>query len=204
MGKRLAGLLAALPLAACLWLPPGAGARPRVGLEAVERTPATGTRLAARPAEEPGTRGWLFADSLIAFRTRANPAAIRFRLWNRATEPLRILRDSPAAAGECAEPAGAWELRETGLRAEPHVLAPGESWEGEAVPAVRVGPSAGAAPRTVGLACLVFDPAQPRAALRLGVERDGVRYDYTFWYRLAEPPREDPGALARRTAARPP
>jgi hypothetical protein len=201
MWKRLGLALVALPLAGCLWLPVGAGARPRLGLEAVERVPAGAPGGGFLPAAEPGERGWLFADSLIGFRTRARPASVRFRVWNRGREPVRILWDTAATAPPadgCPESAAGWMLRPDGTAGGPDTLAPGESWESDALPAARPAAPAGETWREAGLACLVFDPAEPRMALRLGVERAGVRYDYTFWYRLMEPPREDrPGEPGR-------
>ena len=200
MWRMLGVPLAVLPLASCLWLPVGADARPRLGLDAVERVPAAGAPgMAVRPAAEPGERGWLFADSLIGFRTRAKPASVRFRLWNRGSVPVLILRDSagtPHPAGACPDSATEWSLRASGAPESPAALDPGESWESDAVPAARLRDPAGAAWSGVGLACLVFDPAEPRVALRLAVERGGVRYDYTFWYRLMEAPREDGPAAA--------
>lgn len=194
MWKVLGVPLAVLPLASCLWLPVGADARPRLGLEAVERVPAGAPGGAFPPAAEPGERGWLFADSLIGFRTRASSSSVRFRVWNRGREPVRILAygtGPPTAAGACPETAADWSLRPNAVPGEPDTLGPGESWESDALPAARPLDPAGEAWRRVGLACLVFDPGAPRAALRLGVERAGLRYDYTFWYRLMEPPRED-------------
>jgi hypothetical protein len=197
MWKRLGLPLAALLLASCLWLPAGRGARPRLGLDAVERVPAGAPGGAIRPAAEPGERGWLFADSLIGFRTRANSAFVKVRMWNRGSETIRVLADGVAAsspAGACPDAAAGWTLRPDGAPGGTGTLAPGDSWESDALPAARPLDPAGADWREVGLACLVFDPAAPRVALRLGVERAGVRYDYTFWYRLIEPPREDAAA----------
>lgn len=193
MWKRLGLALVALPLAACLWLPVGADARPRLGLEAVERVPAGASGGAIRPVAEPGERGWLFADSLIGFRTRAHSSSVRLRVWNRGSEPVRILlygTGPRTPADGCPDSAADWILHPDEVPGGHDPLGPGESWESDALPAARLD-RAGDAWREVGLACLVFDPAEPRAALRLGVERAGVRYDYTFWYRLMEPPRED-------------
>jgi hypothetical protein len=53
------------------------------------------------------------------------------------------------------------------------------------------GPRAGESWEPVRLLCMVYDPAEPRAALRLGVETPGTRFVYTFWYRLMEAPLED-------------
>jgi hypothetical protein len=194
MWKRLRLALVALPLAGCLWLPVGADARPRLGLEAVERVPAGAPGQSIRPAAEPGERGWLFADSLIGFRTRARAASVRFRLWNRGSEPVRILlygTGPRTPANACPDTATDWTLGTGGAPGTPRPLEPGESWESDVLPAARPLDSVGEDWREAGLACFVFDPVAPRAALRLGVERGGVRYDYTFWYRLMEPPRED-------------
>lgn len=188
--------LVCLPLAGCFWHPVGGDARPRMGLEAVERSPAAGAPgQRDRPMVEPGARGWFFSDSLIAIRTQANLASIRLRLWNRGTEPVRIVWSQAAPVGEggdCPEAAGEWELRGSGAPGDADVLDPGQSRERRVTPAARVRTARGESWEPVRLLCMVYDPAQPRAALRLGVETPGVRFVYTFWYRLMEPPREDP------------
>ncbi|HEX7243449.1 MAG TPA: hypothetical protein VF263_24405 [Longimicrobiaceae bacterium] len=194
MWKVLAVPVTLVSLAGCLWLPLG-DALPRVGLAAVERSPVTGGG-SPRPTTEPGARSYFFADSLIAFRTQAGLAEVRFRVWNVGREPVRIV-SAPSGPGAgtgpiaCPEPTIGWELRRSGARGPAEVLGPGESREGYATPGAWVPTPAGEAWRSVRLVCMVFDPAAPRAALRLGVERGGVRYEYTFWYRLMEPPRED-------------
>lgn len=196
MWKRLGVPLAVLPLSACLWLSRGPEARPRLGLESVERTPpaAAGARL--QPVAEPGVRGWMFADSLIVFRTRTGASSVRVRVWNRSAVPVQVSWDSVAgAAGRggsdgCPEFAERWMLRDRDGALPPYTLAPGASWEKVVEPAA-LGAGPGQVWRMVSLPCLVFDPAQPRAALRLWVQAGPRRYGYTFWYRLMEPPRED-------------
>ena len=187
-----------LLLAGCLWHPLGGDARPRIGLEAVERSPAAGAPVTvSRPVVEPGARGYLFVDSLIAFRTRTNAAVVRFRLWNHGGTPITLLRDGAgldARPGECPSAGGLLELRRRERREPETVVAPGASHEDEAVPAARVSGTDGEAWRSVGLPCFVFDPVGERVALRLAVEAGGARYLYTFWYRLLEAPREDGSA----------
>ena len=189
-------VLVALPLlGGCLGLPSGGDARPRIRLEAVERSAAPGTPGTwSHPVTEPGERGYLFADSVIAVRTRVNAAIVRFRLWNNGRAPITILRDStgfdprPVA---CPSAVGGLELRSRGRRGRETVVAQGASDEDEAVPAAP-SPDSGVEPwRPVGLLCFVFDPVQDRIALRVIVAADGARYHYTFWYRLIEAPRED-------------
>ena len=196
-----------LLLAGCAWRPAGTDARPRVGLEAVERWSTAGAPAArGRPVAEPGARGYYFADSLIALRTRAGPGSIRLRLWNRGREPVRIVWEPAASAGEageCPEAARGWELRASGEVENADVLGPGQSRERRVTPAARVSTARGEGWEPVRLPCLVYDPAEPRAALRLGVETPGGRFDYTFWYRLMEPPREDPADGAAAAAGLP-
>jgi hypothetical protein len=210
MWKRLGVPLAVLPLAACLWLPRGPDARPRLGLESVERAPAHGAGAPRGPVAEPGVRGWLFADSVIVLRTRAGTAGVRFRIWNRMGEPMHVSWDpAPAPAGRsgasCPAASDAWVLAGGRTAAPPDAIAPGGSWEAVVQPAARLA-GTGEAWRTVPLPCLVFDPAEPRVALRLRVQAGTRRFGYTFWYRLMAPPREDPAEVAARTegAARSP
>ncbi|HEX6910956.1 MAG TPA: hypothetical protein VF142_11195 [Longimicrobium sp.] len=208
MWKRLGVPLAVLPLSACLWLPPGPGARPRLGLESVERTAPSGAGARLRPVAEPGVRGWMFTDSLIVFRTRTGASSVRVRVWNRSAEPVHLSWDSVAAAAGgrtsgCPDAPVRWTLRGRDGAVPPDALAPGGSWEMLAEPAA-LDAASGGVWRTVSLPCLVFDPAAPPAALRLWVQAGARRYGYTFWYRLMESPREDavpaPGRNARRTS----
>jgi hypothetical protein len=198
-----------LLLAGCFWSPLG-GARPRVGLEAVERSPGEGRDAPPRPIVEPGARGYFFSDSLIAFRTQADLASVRLRLWNRGQEPIRITWDGSGPAGEgarraagCPEAAGDWELRGSGPNGDAGVLDPGRSRESRAMLAARVGSSRGGTWESVRILCMVFDPVEPRAALRLRVETPTARFVYTFWYRLMEAPREDPPAAPAASAMLP-
>ena len=186
----------------CLWLPVGSDARPAIGLEAVERASASGgPPAAARPAREPGDRGHLFEDSLIAFRTRANHEVVRFRLWNKGPEPLRIAWDVADPAGrparECPASAGEWELQRQGGRADVVTVPPGGSHEAYALPRARLA-DGDAEWRSVRMACLAYEAAAPRAALRLWVEAAGGRFLYTVWYRSAAAHEDDP------RSARPP
>ena len=87
-------------------------------------------------------------------------------------------------------------MRRSGRTGSVDVLDPGESRERRVAPAARVRTPRGESWEPVRLPCLVYDPAEPRAALRLGVETPGARFVYTFWYRLMEPPREDPAMYA--------
>lgn len=207
MGKTLTMMLA-LALAGCLWHPPGDGARPGMGLAAVERASPGGGSAGLHVAGEPGTRGYLFTDSLIAFRTRVRPGSVRFRLWNRGDRPVRVLWPDLGVVNDAPEPpcpdsARGWALRGSASPGEDVELLPGESAEGHAVLAVRVRTAAGETWQASSLPCLVFDPAEPRAGLRLEVETAGLRHRYTFWYRLVEPPREDgaPAPVASRDEA---
>lgn len=190
--------LVSLLLAGCFWNPLG-GARPRVGLEAVERSPGEGRGAPPRPIVEPGARGYFFVDSLIAFRTQADLASVRLRLWNRGREPIRVAWDGSGPAGGsgrrdagCPETVGDWEFRGSGPPGDFGVLDPGRSRERRVTLAARVGAPRGESWEPVGVLCLVFDPGEPRAALRLRVETPTARFVYTFWYRLMESPREDP------------
>jgi hypothetical protein len=195
MWMKLAVPVAIPLLGGCLLLPSGGDARPRIRLEAVERSSAPGTPATwSRPVMEPGERGFLFTDSVIAVRTRVSAAVVRFRLWNTGRAPITILRDGtgfdprPIA---CPSASGGLELRSRGPRGRETVVAHGASDEDEAVPAAHSSASAAEHWRPVGLLCFVFDPVQDRIPLRVIVAVDGARYHYTFWYRLIEAPRED-------------
>jgi hypothetical protein len=175
-------------LGGCLLLPLGSDLKPGIGLEAVERSPAHGVRTT--PILERGHRGSLFADSLIVFRTWANAAVVRFRVWNPGREPITILpggRVLEPRPGECAPPEGRVEPLGGG-GGSATVMAPGASREYEAAAGALV-PGAGAGTWQPGdVHCFDFDPAAGRGVLRLAVEARGARYVYTFWYRAAEGP----------------
>ena len=196
---RVAALV--LPLAACSWRGVGPEARPRMGLEAVDRSSAEGAPSGElRPATEPGRRGYFFADSLIALRSRADLASIRVRVWNRSREPIRLIweQQGPGPHGwqparACPDTVTAWAVRRSGPPRAPDVVEPGAAREGSATPVARVRTLGGDAWQAVSLQCVVYDPAEPRMALRLWVETGGVRHVYTLWYRLLEPPRADGG-----------
>lgn len=187
---RMRALLLPLAAAGCIWLPLGSDAVPRVRLEEVRRSPAAGVEWTSRPGVEPGGRGAFFEDSLIAFRTQPTAEGVRFRLWNRRDERMRIEGD-PAAVGRAADrcPAVAvdWEMRWRGGGAPGDVVPARGSREGEAVAAARVPTVQGGVWTTVPIACLAGDPAQARAPLRLTVAVGDARYDYTFWYGVARP-----------------
>ncbi|HET7231412.1 MAG TPA: hypothetical protein VFJ16_15495 [Longimicrobium sp.] len=194
MWMKLAVPVALPLLGGCLLMPLGDDARPRMRLEAVERSAAPGAPATwSKPVMEPGERGYLFTDSVIAVRTRVNATTVRFRLWNTGRGPITVVRDAafdprPVA---CPSAGGGLELRSRGPRGIETVAAHGSSHGDEVVP-VAPSPASGADPwRPVGLLCFVFDPVQDRIALRVMVAADGTHYRYTFWYRLIEPPRED-------------
>ncbi|HET7460231.1 MAG TPA: hypothetical protein VFJ82_03250 [Longimicrobium sp.] len=195
MWMKLAVPVAIPLLGGCLLMPVGGDARPLIRLEAVERSAAPGTPARwSWPVAEPGERGYLFTDSLIAVRTRVNAAVVRFRLWNTGRAPITILHD-PAGFDPrpvaCPSAGGGLELRSRGPRGLETVVAHGSSHAEEVVP-VAPSPASGAELwRPVGLLCFVFDPVQDRIALRVIVTADDARYHYTFWYRLIEAPRED-------------
>jgi hypothetical protein len=176
-------------LGGCLLLPLASDLKPGIGLEAVERSPAHGVRTT--PILERDRRGSLFVDSLIVFRTWANTAVVRFRVWNHGREPITILpggRVLEPRPGECAPPEGPAEPLPPGDGGSETVMAPGASREYEATAGALV-PGAGASTWQPGdVHCLDYDPAAQRGALRLAVEARGARYVYTFWYRAAEGP----------------
>jgi len=175
-------------LGGCLWLPLGADVRPKVVLHAVERTRTPGVPgTSSRPIAEPGARGSLFVDSLIALRTRVSGRVVRVRLWNHARVPIRIAGDDEAGSDPLSpgcSPDGRWF--EMLRRERAALLAPGASREYEAVPAIPAG-SGGAVPRPAN-DCTGAGAAARGFALRLAVEAGGTRYLYTFWYRMLEAP----------------
>ena len=178
-------------LGGCVWLPLGAVVRPKVGLHAVERTQAPGVLvMSSRPITEPGERGSLFVDSLIALRTRVSGRVVRVRLWNHGRVPIRIAGDDEAGSDSLllgCSPDGRWfEMLRREHRERATLLAPGASREFEAVPAITVG-SGGAISSLAG-DCVGADAAARGFALRLAVEAGGARYLYTFWYRVLEAP----------------
>ena len=190
---RMRALLLPMAAAGCIWLPLGSDAVPRVGLEEVRRTSAAGVEWAARPGTEPDGRGVFFEDSLIAFRTHATAEGVRFRLWNRRDELMRIEWDPAAvgkAAGACPSSTADWEMRWRGGGAPADVLPARGSREDEAVAVARVPTPQGGLWTSVPLDCLAGDPGEGRAPLRLTVEVGGERYAYTFWYGV-QPARAD-------------
>ncbi|HEX6367487.1 MAG TPA: hypothetical protein VF006_01065 [Longimicrobium sp.] len=191
---RMHALLLPMAAAGCIWLPLGSDAVPRVELEGVDRSSASGTEWAARPGLEPDGRGAFFEDSLIAFRTHATTEGVRFRLWNRRDEVMRIEWD-PAAVGkaevQCPAVTLGWEMRWRGGGPPADVVPARGSREDEAVAVARVPTLQGGLWTSVPLDCLAGDPGDGRAPLRLTVEVGGERYAYTFWYGV-QPPRADP------------
>lgn len=186
MPAMRARLLLPLVAAGCLWVPLGTDAVPRIELLEVTRASRPGVERAIRPGAEPGGRGWFFEDSLLAFRTQANGAGVRFRVWNRRATPVRIAW-GPGAAGEprgaCPAEAEGWELRRSGAAAD--VVPPGASREAYAVAVARVPARGGGVWRPVPLACVAAGPAETRVPLRLAVETEAGRHGYTFWYGAA-------------------
>lgn len=182
---RMHALLLPLAAAGCIWLPLGSDAAPRVGLQEVRRTSAEGVEWTARPGTEPDGRGTFFEDSLIAFRTHATAEGVRFRLWNRRDEVMRIEWD-PAAVGKadarCPAAAVDWEMRWRGGSAPADVLPARGSHEDEAVAVARVPTLQGGLWTSVPLACLAGEPAEARAPLRFTVAVGDARYVYAFWY----------------------
>jgi len=170
-------------LGGCLLLPVGSDLRPRIGLEAVERSPAPAVRPA--PVIERGERGELFVDSLIVFRTWGNAAVVRFRVWNRVGESITIFGADVARPGGCPAPEGGFELLRSGGAGT--VVAPGASREYEAV-APLLAPGAGEWAQQTGDSHCFGDDRAGRSALRLAVEARGARYVYTFWYRSTDGP----------------
>lgn len=178
-----------LLLGGCLWLPLGADGGPRMGLHAVERARGHGAPAASHPPiAEPGARGYLFMDSVIAVRTRVSGRVVRFRLWNHGRAPITILADDRAGIepGGCLPDRGRIEVLRRERREPDTVVAPGASHEYEAVPAMPAG-SGGAVPRSAG-GCSGAGAAAGGLALRLTVEADGARYLYTFWYAATDAP----------------
>ena len=176
-------------LGGCLLLPLDSDLNPRLGLEAVERSPAHGARAA--PVIQRGGRGELFVDSLIAFRTWANASAVRFRLWNHGRVPITILGDGagPAArAAGCLPGEGLYALQWRGSpgpeREVP--IGSGASHEYEATVALPVPDENATA--LEDLHCFDSRPVTPRMVLRLAIEAGSDRYVYTFWYGLVEGP----------------
>jgi hypothetical protein len=190
---RMHALLLPLAAAGCIWLPLGSDAVPRVGLQEVRRTSASGVEWTARPAVEPDGRGVFFEDSLIAFRTHATAEGVRFRLWNKRDELMRIEWD-PAAVGrpeeQCPAAAAGWEMRWRGGGSPADVVPARGSREDEAMAVARVPTLQSGLWISVPLACLAGDPADARAPLRLTVVVGDARYVYTFWYGAAVPPHD--------------
>jgi hypothetical protein len=182
-------MLLPLVTAGCFWVPLGSDAVPAMGVDEVRRSSGSGAERVDGPGRELGGRGWFFEDSLIAFRTQANAARVRFRLWNKRGVPIRVVWSSGPVEeprGRCPAAVAEWELRRTGDGAAPaNVLRPGESREEHAVAVALVPMPEGGAWRPVPLSCVAGDPAGARAALRLAVETEGERYIYTFWYGAA-------------------
>jgi hypothetical protein len=178
-------------LGGCLWFPLGSGGGPRMGLQAVERTRAPGAPVASHPPiTEPGSRGYLFVDSVIAVRTRVSGRVVRFRLWNHGREPITVLADERGGTeprpGVCPPDGERVEVLRRERREPDTVMAPGASQEYEAVPAVPAG-SGGATARPAG-GCPGAGSAGGALSLRLTVEAGGARYLYTFWYRATDAP----------------
>jgi hypothetical protein len=195
---RIPALLLPLAAAGCIWLPLGSDAIPRIELEEVGRLSASGTEWIAKPAVEPDGRGMFFEDSLIAFRTRATADGVRFRLWNRTDELMRIVWD-PVAVGkaevQCPAVTLGWEMRWRGGGPPADVVPARGSREDEAVAVARVPTLQGGLWRSVPLDCLAGESADGRAPLRLTVAAGDERYVYTFWYGV-EAPRGEAAAAA--------
>jgi hypothetical protein len=142
------------------------------------------------PITEPGSRGYLFVDSVIAVRTRVSGRVVRFRLWNHGRVPITVLADDGVGVeprpGGCLPGGGWFEVLRRERREPDTVVAPGASHEYEAVPAVPAG-SGGAMARPA-VECFGGGSTASGFALRLSVEADGARYVYTFWYRAMEAP----------------
>ena len=188
---RMHALLLPLAAAGCIWLPLGSDAVPRVALQEVRRISAGGVEWTARPGAEPGgRRGAFFEDSVIAFRTHTTAEGVRFRLWNKRDELMRIEWD-PAAAGKaedrCPAAAAGWEMRWRGGAAPADVVPAHGSREDVAVAVARVPTLQGGLWTSVPLACLAGSPAETRAPLRLTVAVGDARYVYTFWYGTGAP-----------------
>lgn len=187
---RMHALLLPLAAAGCMWLPLESDAIPRVGLQEVQRASATGAERTARPSREPGGRGMFFEDSLIAFRTRATAEGVRFRVWNRGDERMRI-EWGPAAQGKtdtrCPAVAVGWEMRWRGGGAPADVVPARGSAEDEAVAVARVPAPRGGSWRSVPVECVAGAVADGRAPLRLTVQVGESRHLYTFWYGAGAP-----------------
>ena len=110
-------------------------------LEKVDRSSASGMEWAAKPGLEPDGRGAFFEDSLIAFRTHATTEGVRFRLWNKRDEVMRIEWD-PAAVGkaevQCPAVTLGWEMRWRGGGPPADVVPARGSRDDEAVAVARV------------------------------------------------------------------
>jgi hypothetical protein len=72
--------------------------------------------------------------------------------------------------GECPDATGSWELRRLAPAGDTGLVDPGHSREARLTPASRADTARGEGWEPVRLACMVFDPAEPRAALRVSVE----------------------------------
>lgn len=195
---RMHALLLSMAAAGCIWLPLGNDAVPRVGLEEVRRSSATGVEWTAPAVAEPDGRGAFFEDSLIAFRTRATAEGVRFRMWNKQDEVMRI-EWAPAAVGKaqarCPAVAVGWEMRWRGGGPPADVVPARGSREDEAVAVARVPTPQGGSWTSVPLDCLAGESADGRAPLRLTVSVGDERYVYTFWYGVRAP-RADAGITA--------
>ena len=188
---RMRALLLPLVAAGCIWLPLGSDAIPRVALLEVQRSSGSGPVWAGRPGLEPGGRGAFFQDSLIAFRTQATADGVRFRLWNRRDELMRIGWDAFAAGkaqAQCPAAAAGWEMRWRGGGPPADVLQARGSREDEAVAVARIPTPRGGTWTSVPIGCLAGGAADGRAPLRLTVAAGGERYVYTFWYGVQAPP----------------
>jgi hypothetical protein len=195
---RMHALLLSLAAAGCIWLPLGSDAIPRVDLLEVQRSSASAAGWTGRPGVEPDGRGAFFEDSLIAFRTQATADGVRFRLWNRRDELMRIEWDASAvgaAGARCPAAAVDWEMRWRGSGPPADVVPARGSREDEAVAVARVPTLQGGLWTSVPLACLADNAADGRAPLRLAVQVGDARYLYTFWYGV-QPPRGDAGVAA--------
>jgi hypothetical protein len=184
---RVHALLLSLAAAGCIWLPVGSDAIPRVDLQEVQvqRSGGPGPAWAGPAGREPDGRGSFFEDSLIAFRTRATAEGVRFRVWNRRDELMRIEWDAAAVgrpAAQCPAAGVEWEMRWRGGGPPADVLPARGSHEDEAVAVARVPTLQGGLWTSVPIACLAGGAADGRAPLRLTVQVGDARYLYTFWY----------------------